>query len=219
MGQGQRKEGEIKMARYTGPKCKRCGREGTKLFLKGERCYGPKCPIEKKGAVPPGQHGARSFRKLSEYGQQLREKQKAKRLYGVLEAQFRNYYKKATSSRTSTGEILLRLLETRLDNVVYKMGLAPSRSVSRQLVNHGNVLVDGEKVTIASYQVKIGQVVTLKEKALEISAVKKDFSERAKKIPDWLDRKGPVGKVVRLPEKEEIGIGINEQLIVEYYSK
>ncbi|MBU1127228.1 MAG: 30S ribosomal protein S4 [Patescibacteria group bacterium] len=207
------------MARYTGPKCKRCRREGAKLFLKGDRCYSAKCPIERKGAVPPGQHGARSFRKLSEYGQQLREKQKAKRLYGVLEGQFRNYYKKASLSRASTGEVLLRLLESRLDNVVYRMGIAPSRSIARQLVSHGNVLIDGKKTTIASYQIKPGQVISLKNKALEIPAVKKDFSERAKKVPSWLDRKGPVGKVTRLPEKEEMETGINEQLIVEYYSK
>jgi small subunit ribosomal protein S4 len=206
------------MARYIGPKCKKCRREGVKLFLKGERCF-TKCPIEKKGAVPPGQHGVRSFKKLSEYGQQLMEKQKAKRFYGVLESQFRNYYKKASLSRASTGEVLLRLLETRLDNIVYRMGLAPSRSVARQLVNHGKVLVDGKKVSIVSYQVRPGQVVSLKDKALEMPEIKKDFAERIKKIPEWLERKGPVGKLARYPEREEMESGINEQLIVEYYSK
>ena len=207
------------MARYTDAKCRLCRREGVKLFLKGERCYSPKCPIERKGAVPPGQHGARRRRRISEYGQQLREKQKAKRLYGVLERQFRRYIDKAAKNPQATGEVLFQLLESRLDNIVYRLGLVPSRSVARQLVSHGHVYVNDKRVNIASYQVKPGDIVRLGDKAMKIPAVGKNWADRAKNVPEWLQRKGPVGKMVRLPEREEIELGIDDKLIVEYYSR
>jgi len=207
------------MARYIDPKCRLCRREGTKLFLKGERCFSPKCPLEKKGAVAPGQHGLKMRRRLSEYGVQLREKQKAKRTYGVLERQFRRYFKKAFKKRGVTGEALLQLLESRLDNVVYRLGFVPSRSVARQLVRHGHILVDGKKVDIPSYQVKPGQVINLNPKAMKMEVVKKSLAEKKKEIPSWLQKKAAVGKIIRLPTREEIGADIAEQLIVEYYSR
>jgi len=207
------------MARYLDSKCRLCRREGTKLFLKGERCFSPKCPLEKKGAVAPGQHGLKMRRRLSEYGVQLREKQKAKRTYGVLERQFRRYFKKAFKKRGVTGEALLQLLELRLDNVVYRLGLVPSRSVARQLVHHGHILVDGKKVDIPSYQVKPGQVINLNPKAMKIEVVKKSLAEKKKEIPSWLQKRAAVGKIIRLPTREEIGADIAEQLIVEYYSR
>ena len=207
------------MARYLDSKCRLCRREGTKLFLKGERCFSPKCPLEKKGAVAPGQHGLKMRRRLSEYGVQLREKQKAKRTYGVLERQFRRYFKKAFKKRGVTGEALLQLLELRLDNVVYRLGFVPSRSVARQLVRHGHILVDGKKVDIPSYQVKPGQVINLNPKAMKIEVVKKSLAEKKKEIPSWLQKKAAVGKIIRLPTREEIGADIAEQLIVEYYSR
>ena len=207
------------MARYLDSKCRLCRREGTKLFLKGERCFSPKCPLEKKGAVAPGQHGLKMRRRLSEYGVQLREKQKAKRTYGVLERQFRRYFKKAFKKRGVTGEALLQLLELRLDNVVYRLGFVPSRSVARQLVHHGHILVDGKKVDIPSYQVKPGQVINLNPKAMKIEVVKKSLAEKKKEIPSWLQKKAAVGKIIRLPTREEIGADIAEQLIVEYYSR
>lgn len=207
------------MARYIDAKCRLCRREGIKLFLKGERCYSPKCPIERKGAVPPGQHGPRGRRRLSPYGQQLREKQKAKRLYGVLERQFRRYIERATKTQEATGEVLFQLLESRLDNVVYRLGLTPSRSVARQLVSHGHVYVDDKRVNVASYQIKPGQTVRLGDKAMKIAQVVKNWADRTKRIPRWLQRRGPIGKMVRLPEKEEIESSIDDKLIVEYYSR
>jgi len=158
-------------------------------------------------------------RRLSEYGVQLREKQKAKRTYGVLERQFRRYFKKAFKKRGVTGEALLQLLESRLDNVVYRLGFVPSRSVARQLVRHGHILVDGKKVDIPSYQVKPGQVINLNPKAMKIEVVKKSLAEKKKEIPSWLQKKAAVGKIIRLPTREEIGADIAEQLIVEYYSR
>ena len=207
------------MARYKDAKCRLCRREGVKLFLKGERCYSPKCPLEKKGAVPPGQHGLKRRRRLSSYGQQLREKQKTKRFYGVLERQFRRYFNQAIKKRGTTGKVLLQLLESRLDNIVFRLGLVPSRSVSRQLVNHGHILVDNEKVDIPSYQVKPGQTITLTTKGLEAELVKKSLAEKERKIPDWLQRKAAVGKMVRLPERDEIDVEVDESLIIEHYSR
>lgn len=207
------------MARYTDAKCRLCRREGVKLFLKGERCYSAKCPIERKGAVPPGQHGPKGRRRLSEYGQQLRAKQKAKRLYGVLERQFRRYYEKAAKTREATGEVLLQLLESRLDNIVYRLGLAPSRSVARQLVSHGHVYVNEKRVNVASYQVKADETVRLSDKAMKMPQVKQNWAERAKNLPKWLQRRGPIGKITRLPEKDELESNIDSKLIVEYYSR
>jgi small subunit ribosomal protein S4 len=207
------------MARYKDAKCRLCRKEGVKLFLKGTRCFSPKCPIERRGGVPPGQHGQKGGKRLSEYGLQLREKQKVKRLYGVLERQFRRYYKEAAKVKEATGRALLQLLERRLDNVVYRLGFVPSRGVARQLVNHGHVLVDGKKVDIPSYRVKQEQTISLDAKALNISEVKKALAEKDKAVPKWLKRKAAVGKIESLPEREEIESDINEQLIVEFYSR
>lgn len=207
------------MARYLEAKCRLCRAEGVKLFLKGDRCYSPKCPIERKGAVPPGQRSRRRKRRPSEYGVQLREKQKLKRIYGVLERQFKRYFKEARKAKEATGKVLLQLLETRLDNVVYRLGFAPSRSVGRKLVNHGHILVEGKRVNIPSYQVKPGEVVNLSLRGLKMAIVAKSLGEKERKIPEWLKRKAGVGKIVRLPQREEIEGEINENLIVEFYSR
>lgn len=207
------------MARYTEPKCRLCRRAGKKLFLKGERCFSPKCPVDKKGAVPPGQHGQKRRSRMTDYKEQLTEKQKAKEIYGVLERQFRIYFKRALVKKGMTGEALLQLLESRLDNVVYRLNFAPSRSAARQLVRHGHILVDGRKVTIPSYQAKRDQVIILSARAIKIPAVKKALGEKKAKVPSWLQRKAAAGKIMRLPNRDEIGTEINEHLIVEYYSR
>lgn len=207
------------MARYTDAKCRLCRREGVKLFLKGERCYSPKCPIERKGAVVPGQHGQKRRARLSDFSRQLREKQKTKRLYGILEKQFKSYFKKASKDKVATGEKLLQFLESRLDNVVYRLSFVPSRSVARQLVAHGHILVDGRKVDIPSYQLKPGQIVTLTPKGLKMNQVEKSLAEKDRKIPAWLERKAAAGKIVRLPKRDEMDIDIDEHLIVEFYSR
>lgn len=197
-------------------KCKICRREGKKLFLKGERCYSPKCPLEKKGAVPPGAHGPRGrSRRLSDFGQQLREKQKAKRAYRVREAQFKRYFDLANKRGLS----LLQILESRLDNIIYRLGLVPSRSIARQTVSHGHVQVDGKKVNIPSYQLKPGQIVSLSPKGLEIDQVKKMLANKEYRVPAWLKRKAAVGKMERLPQREEIDTEVDEKLIIEYYSR
>jgi small subunit ribosomal protein S4 len=207
------------MARYTDAKCRICRREGIKLFLKGDRCYSPKCPIERKGALIPGQHGQKRRRRQSDYGRQLREKQKTKRFYGVLERQFKKYFNQAAKKRGEVGERLLELLERRLDNVVFRLGLAPSRSVARQLVSHGHVLVDGKKVNIPSYQTKPGQVISFLPKALAVDLVKKSLDDKERKIPEWLEKKAGVGKVNRLPKRDEVDLEVDEHLIVEFYSR
>lgn len=206
------------MARYLGPKCKLCRREGAKLFLKDARCYSLKCPLERKGAVPPGQHGLKRRRRPSEYSRQLREKQKAKRLYGVLERQFKNYFAKAKVKK-NTGEALLQLLESRLDNLVYRLGLVPSRSLARQLVNHGHVLVDNKKIDLPAYQVKPGQIISLAGRALKFDYIKDSLKNKGGKIVPWLSRKAAVGKMMALPQRDEIDAEINEDLIVEFYSR
>jgi len=208
------------MARYTGPKFKLDRREGQNLFLKGKRSVSGKHPIDKKGAVPPGQHGPRSLRKKqSDFGLQLREKQKVKRMYGVLEKQFKKYFSEASKEKGNTGMALLRTLETRLDNVVYKLGLAPSRTAGRQMVNHGHVRVNEKKVNIPSFNVKTGDVISLSPKAQKFSSIPESLELRGEDIPGWLMRKGLVGKVERFPEAEELETIANEQLIVEYYSR
>ena len=209
------------MARYTGPVCRLCRRERMKLFLKGDRCFKEKCAIERRG-YPPGQHGQRRGRRQLGYGVQLREKQKVKRIYGVLEKQFRNYFKAAERRKGITGENLLALLESRLDNVVYSLGFASSRAQARQFVRHGHILVDGRKTTIPSYEVKVGQSVAIKE-----SSRKNDFirasveTARGRGIPTWLELEADQfsGKMSSLPKREEIKLPIEEQLIVELYSK
>ena len=209
------------MGRYTGPKFKLDRREGTNLLLKGKRSLGPKHPIEKKGAVPPGQHGQRSLRrKTSDYGKQLREKQKVKSMYGLLERQCRKYYKEAGKKKGETGTALLQRLETRLDNAVYRLAIAASRSQARQLVSHGHVLVNEKKVDIPSYELKNDYVISLSDKAQKFGLVK-EATEAVEKdsIPKWLEKKGLSGKVKRLPEREEVAAEINDQLIVEFYSR
>ena len=208
------------MARYTGSVCRQCRREGAKLFLKGDRCYSEKCGITKKPA-PPGQHG-QSRKKLSGYGIQLREKQKVRRAYGVLESQFRKYYEMAVSAKGVTGENLLKFLELRLDNIVYRLGFADSRAQARQFVLHGHINVNGKRVNIASYQVRQGDVVSVKEKSRDIDFFKELKEQGATKpMPKWLemDAEKLTGKVVALPQRDDIDLSIEEHLIVELYSR
>ena len=205
------------MAKNTSPDCKQCRREGMKLFLKGERCL-TKCSFDKRPVVP-GQHGT-AKKKFSEYGMQLREKQKVRRTYGLLEKQFRIYYEKATRSKEGTGWSLLKMLELRLDNVVYRMGIGSSRSESRQIVNHGHITVNGKKVNIPSYQVKVGDVIQIKENKQNIEMFKA-LKEAKVNTPKWLefDPKSLTGKVLALPERDDIDMNIQEHLIVEFYSR
>lgn len=206
------------MARYTGPSCRLCRREGQKLFLKGDRCYSGKCAVDKRPAAP-GQHGL-SRKKISEYGLQLREKQKAKRFYGMLETQFRNLFDKAAKKPGITGENLLVLLETRLDNVVYRMGFASSRKEARQLVRHGHFTVNGRKKDIPSMQICAGDLVKVKEKSTS-SPKFKEIKEMSISAPNWItvDVEKLEGRVSSLPRREEIDTPIEEHLIVELYSK
>lgn len=208
------------MARYTGADCRQCRREGEKLFLKGDRCYTDKCGIEKR-PYPPGQAGKKRPRD-SEYRLQLREKQKAKRIYGTLEKQFRTYYAIATRQPGITGENLLRLLESRLDNVVYRLGFAASRDEARQLVRHGHFTVDGRRVNIPSFRVRPGAVVAVGEKSRDLTTIKAALISSSKiEIPGWLevDVEKLQGKVLSLPTREQIDAPVREQLIVELYSK
>jgi len=208
------------MAKYTGSKCRQCRREGGKLFLKGEKCFTSKCAVESR-PFPPGQHGQRRTR-LSDYATQLREKQKVRRIYGVLENQFRNYYKKAASTKGSTGDNLLQLLECRLDNVVYRMGFSASRSESRQLVRHNAISVNGIRVNIPSYQVQPNDVISINEKSrsqIRIQSAMDLAQQRG--IADWIDvnAKKMEGVYKARPERGELPADINEHLIVELYSK
>ncbi|MDX1630596.1 MAG: 30S ribosomal protein S4 [Thermoanaerobaculia bacterium] len=209
------------MARYTGPVCRLCRREGMKLFLKGERCFKEKCAIERRG-YPPGQHGQRRRRRRGNYGPQLREKQKVKRIYGVLEKQFRKYFKEADRLKGITGENLLILLERRLDNVVYSLGFASSRAQARQLVRHGHIEVDGRKVSIPSYQVRVGQMISVKEASQKNEFIQASMEGAGGRgIPPWLllDIENFEGEVKSLPTREDIKLPIQEQLIVELYSR
>ena len=199
------------MARYTGPKDRLSRREGFDLFGKGAKLT--------RISVPPGVHGPKGIRRQSEFGRQLREKQKAKRFYGVMEKQFRGYVNKALKARGNTGEKLMNLLEKRLDNVVYRLGFSPTRPAARQLVSHRHVLVDGAKVNIPSYQVKLGQTISLTNTAMQVPAVKKLLDIKSPNIPDWLLRKAAVGKIKREPNREDIVEPIVEQDIVEFYSR
>ena len=205
------------MARYTGPSCKLCRREGTKLYLKGERCLSDKCAFNRR-TTAPGQHGA-AKKKLTEYCMQLREKQKAKRYYGVLEKQFKNYYDIADNQEGIAGENLLRLLERRLDNVVYRMGLASSHKEARQLVLHGHFTVNGKNANIPSILVKPGDVIAVKETdSVKIKELIENMGDRI--APKWLDvDKNGSAKVVAMPERDDIDFEFNEQLIIELYSK
>lgn len=207
------------MSKYTGPVCRQCRREGVKLFLKGDRCISPKCAIERRGTVP-GQH-PQSRKKPSAYAIQFREKQKAKRMYGLCEKQFKGYYNKAEIMRGVTGENMLTLLERRLDNVVFKLGLSESRAHARQLVNHGLVTVNGKKVDIASFLVRKGDVISIKENKLDKSVFKEIKEGKTLGLPKWLtfDNATLTGKIVELPERADVEQNIEEHLIVELYSK
>ena len=209
------------MARYTDPVCRLCRREGIKLFLKGSKCFSDKCPIEKRNFAP-GQHGKDRKTKVVGYGLQLREKQKTKRIYFTQEGQFRNYFEKAARSKGVTGEMLLQQLERRLDNVVYRMGFGISRRQARQLVRHGHVAVNGRKVNIPSYEVSAGEEITVREGSRKLVVLEqaKDFASH-QNAPNWLeiDRDNFKGRVLSLPKREDIQLPVNEQLIVELYSK
>jgi len=209
------------LARYRDAVCRLCRREGMKLFLKGAKCFTDKCPIEKRNFAP-GQHGKDRKAKIVGYGLQLREKQKAKRTYFTQEGQFRNYFEKAARSKGVTGELLLQQLERRLDNVVYRLGFAVARRQARQLVRHGHVVVNGRKVDVPSYQVSAGDEVSIREKSNKLVVVEgaKEFASH-QAPPNWLqvDRDAYKGRVLALPKREDINLPINEQLIVELYSK
>lgn len=208
------------MARYRGSVCRLCRREGLKLFLKGERCYGDKCAIDRRN-YPPGQHGQGRI-KFTDYGIQLREKQKVKRLYGLLEEQFRKYFTIADRKKGVTGENLLALLEKRLDNTVFRLGFANSRSEARQLVRHNHIRVNGKKASIASIQVRVGDVITVSEKTRKNTRVIESLETVDRRgVPGWLelDKEKFAGTVKSLPERSDITMPINEQLIVELYSK
>jgi small subunit ribosomal protein S4 len=210
------------MARYTGAVCRLCRRDGTKLFLKGAKCFTDKCPVEKRN-FPPGQHGqTRKVKKVVGYGLQLREKQKAKRIYFTLETQFRAYYQKAANRTGVTGELLLQQLETRLDNVCYRLGFAMSRRQARQLVRHGHVQVNGRKVNIPSFQCKVGDVIEAREASKKLNVLEESANfASGQRQPAWLEinRDNRSGKVLALPSRGDVNLPVNEQLIVELYSK
>jgi len=213
------------MARYIGPVCRQCRREGMKLYLKGERCYGPKCAVseEKKRNFPPGQHGQARKPKIVGYGLQLREKQKTKRYFGLGENQFRNLFEKAAVAKGITGDVMLQMLERRLDNAVYRIGFATSRAFARQLFRHGHIRVNGKKVNIPSFQVKPGDEVSVRDKSKEnVSILAAREATAHLPSPSWLevDRENLKARIVSLPKREElVQINLNEQLIVELYSK
>ena len=209
------------MARYTGSVCRLCRREGTKLFLKGDRCYGPKCAVAARPNTIPGEHAQARQRKQSEYGMQLREKQKAKRAYGVLETQFHRYFETAERQKGITGENLLILLERRLDNVVYRMGFGASRPQARQIVRHGHIYVNGKKVDIPSYLVDVNDVITVREKSAEADHFKALREGTGRVIPKWLtvDNANLKATVAAMPAREDVDLSLQEQLIVELYSR
>jgi len=213
------------MARYTGPVCRLCRREGEKLFLKGERCFSPKCPFERGRDYPPGEHGRTARfrrRRPSDYSRQLREKQKARRIYGVLERQFRRYFREAERRSGLTGENLLTVLESRLDNVVYRLGFADSRAQARQLVQHGHFSVNGRRIDIPSHLIRPQDTITVRKESRRLTY----FRERAERldaggVPNWLslDAKNMAARIMQLPTRDDIATSLNEQLIVEFYSR
>jgi small subunit ribosomal protein S4 len=210
------------MARYTGPVCRLCRREAQKLFLKGERCHSDSCAITRRGENPPGSYKqGRRFRKPSDYALRLREKQKLRRIYDVFERQFRRYFKKASSLKGVTGTNLLQLLELRLDNVVYRLGFSPSRKAGRQLVRHGHVEVNGRKTDIPSYSLSQGDVVTIREKSKDLELIHYSLRNIGENVPTWLtlEKAKLQGKIMNIPTREEISIDVQEQYVVEYYSR
>lgn len=209
------------MARYVGPVCRLCRREGMKLFLKGERCYGEKCAIERRN-VPPGQHGKGRRARMAGYGLQLREKQRVKRMYGVLEGQFRRYFREADRRKGVTGETLLQLLEGRLDNIVYRLGFATSRPQARQLVRHGHFTVNGRRADIPSYSLRAGDEVAIHGASVKTPAIVYAMEEvKGRGIPEWLDLDSGrlAGRLTAVPTRDQLNLPIQEQLIVELYSK
>ena len=209
------------MAKYNGPVCRLCRREGTKMFLKGDRCFSDKCPVTRRGTVP-GQHGAARFRMQKEYGLQLREKQKTRRYYGILETQFRNYYEKADAQEGMSGVNLLIMIERRFDNVVYRMGLAESRKEARQFVRHGHFTVNGKNANVPSMILKVGDEVAIKDSRKDSPKIQAILEKAdGKIIPKWVevDKENGKGKIIAMPEREDIDFDIDEQLIVELYSK
>lgn len=208
------------MARYTDSVCKLCRRERQKLFLKGQKCFTDKCPIEQRN-YPPGQHGVSRRAKISEYGVQLREKQKIKRIYGLLETQFRNYFEKATKQKGKTGENLIKLLERRLDNVVYRIGFASSRKQARQLIKHRHFLVNNQLVDIPSYLLNPGDVIQVKEKSKKLDAIHNSLKRVKDNTYNWItvDKASLSGTFVQIPERVDVPLNANEQLVVELYSK
>jgi len=209
------------LARYTEASCRLCRRENLKMFLKGDRCYSDKCAFERR-AYAPGQHGQNKFRKMSDYAVQLREKQKVKHVYGMLETQFRNFFAKAERTKGVTGDTLLVMLERRLDNAVYRLGFAGSRDQARQLVRHNHFLVNGRKVNVPSFQLAVDDVITVKEKSRKNAMIVDNLEGAARRgVPSWLQLDAPnfQGTVKALPNREEITLPIQEQLIVELYSK
>lgn len=209
------------MAVYHDARCRLCRREGMKLFLKGARCFSDKCAFERRGYAP-GEHGKSRRSKETNYGLQLREKQKARRIYGLLEAQFRHFFSKASTAKGVTGEVLLQMLERRLDNVVFRLGFAPSRSAARQLVRHRHFHVNGRTVDIPSFQVRVGDEIAVRDKSKELLVIKSSLeSRKGQGVPDWMEIHADrlVGRILHIPTRASIGVPINEQLIVELYSK
>jgi small subunit ribosomal protein S4 len=208
------------MGRYTASVCRLCRREGMKLYLKGEKCYTEKCPVHKR-PTPPGMHGARpTRRKMSEFGMRLREKQKLRRIYGVYETQFKNYFQQAARAKGVTGTRLLQLLELRLDNIVYRLGVGASRKEARLMVVHGHISVDGKPVTIPAYRAKPGQTVGLTERGRQNARIKELTEAGGRAAPSWLEVGADrTGRVLALPGRDEIDVPVQEQLIVEYYSR
>mgnify|MGYP001019285583 FL=1 len=208
------------MARYTGPVCRLCRREGEKLFLKGDRCYTEKCAVDRR-SYPPGQHG-QGRHKVSEYGLHLREKQKVRRIYGVLERQFERYYDRASRQKGITGENLLQILEMRLDNIVYRMGFGASRNQARQLVLHEHFAVNGQKVDIPSYEVQEGDVISVRDKSRNLQVIRENIAAaEGRAVPEWLEvnLEQMEGKVVAVPTRDQLDYSVQEHLIVEYYSR
>ena len=209
------------MGRYIGPVCRLCRREGVKLYLKGERCYSPKCAMERR-PYPPGQHGQKRARRTSDYAVRLREKQKLRRIYGISERQFRNLFEEASKKKGVTGSVFLGLLESRLDNVVYRLGFAVSRRQARQLVRHGHITVNGRRVDLPSYRVRPGDEIAVAEKSRNLELIRQNLEAmKGRKVGPWLslDVEGMKGKFLRLPDREDLALPVNEQLVIEFYSR
>ena len=209
------------MGRYIGPVCRLCRREGVKLYLKGERCYSPKCAMERR-PYPPGQHGQKRARRPSDYAVRLREKQKLRRIYGISERQFRNLFEEASKKKGVAGSVFLGLLEARLDNVVYRLGFAVSRRRARQLVRHGHITVNGRRVGLPSYRVRPGDEIAVAEKSRNLELIRQNLEAmKGRKVGPWLslDVEGMKGKFLRLPDREDLALPVNEQLVIEFYSR